>query len=379
MTSGQESSNLGVPPAPYSEIESLAGVFHPHAIEVQDFSYYALMIDVRSKAEYDDDHIPGAVQLTPPHAEEETAAPRIACDSRPDAKAAGGASAVEELPEALAALVAPVERDKAILLYCGRGGRDSQPLAKALRWRGWTADVLPGGWINYRRWVQAGLEVLPRLVTFRVIASSLGSEVVRVLSALRELEHQVLDVEALAGWSRGALRASSASQPSQAWFESQLLQAIRGFDPRSPVWIDDLGPQVGTLSMPGALTDALTIAPMTSLQVTAAERVRCWWEDQPQLGAEPSKVVEAVARRSPPPSTTLLTQLQRAASKGLSDLLLARLLADCIDPAYTEESAGRCADRHVLPPLVVESLASRPLAEVVRVWLRAAAPSPSAG
>ena len=58
MTSGQESSNLGVPLAPYSEIESLAGVFHPHAIEVQDFSYYALMIDVRSKAEYDDDHTP---------------------------------------------------------------------------------------------------------------------------------------------------------------------------------------------------------------------------------------------------------------------------------------------------------------------------------
>ena len=95
------------------------------------------------------------------------------------------------------------------------------------------------------------------------------------------------------------------------------------------------------------------------------------------MGAEPSEVVEAVAASSPPPSTTLLALLQRAASKGLSDLLLSRLLIDCIDPAYAEESAGRCADPHVLPPLVVGSLASRPLAEVVRVWLRAMAPSPS--
>ena len=52
--------------APFAEIESLAGVFHPHAIEVQDFSHYALVIDVRSRAEYEDDHIPGAVRVDLP-------------------------------------------------------------------------------------------------------------------------------------------------------------------------------------------------------------------------------------------------------------------------------------------------------------------------
>jgi rhodanese-related sulfurtransferase len=46
-------------------VESLGGAFHPHAIEVQDFSYYALIIDVRSPHEYEHDHIPGAVQFTP--------------------------------------------------------------------------------------------------------------------------------------------------------------------------------------------------------------------------------------------------------------------------------------------------------------------------
>ena len=35
------------------EIESLAGAFHPHAIEVQDFSHYALVIDVRTPQEYE--------------------------------------------------------------------------------------------------------------------------------------------------------------------------------------------------------------------------------------------------------------------------------------------------------------------------------------
>jgi rhodanese-related sulfurtransferase len=65
MTSSQESSDRARKPNKPPEIESLAGAFHPHAIEVQDFSHYALVIDVRTPQEYEDDHIPGAVQFSP--------------------------------------------------------------------------------------------------------------------------------------------------------------------------------------------------------------------------------------------------------------------------------------------------------------------------
>src|SRR5471032_787087 len=153
MTSSQDSSNHALTPLPVSDVESLAGLFHPHAIEVQDFSYYALLIDVRSQSEFEEDHIPGAVRLSPedlPHATESGA--------RSSAELPMDADVDTILPAALATLVAPVKLDQAILVYCGHGGRDSMPIAKALRWRGWTVDVLPGGWINYRRWVQAGLE-----------------------------------------------------------------------------------------------------------------------------------------------------------------------------------------------------------------------------
>ena len=368
MTSGQESSNRGLSAAPYSEIESLAGVFHPHAIEVQDFSYYALVIDVRSQAEYDDDHIPGAVHLMPPDPEAEFFAPGIANDPLPHAKAAEEESAAGGLPAPLAALVAPVKRDQAILLYCGRGGRDSQPLAKALRWRGWTVDVLPGGWINYRRWVQAGLEVLPRLITFRVIASSLGSELVRVLSALRELEHQVLDVEGLAGSRHGELAGSTHGQPSQAWFESQLLQAIRGLDPRSPVWVRDTNRSAGSLTLPGALADAMAFAPVASLQVEPLERVRCWREDEPLLAQEPAAIIEAVAALKPPPNGTLLATWRQLVEKGLTELLAPSLLADYLDPLYAEQAAMRSAVRHAMPPLVIDSFSPVGLMAAVRAW-----------
>ena len=377
MTSGQESSDRGFADAPDSEIESLAGVFHPHAIEVQDFSYYALVIDVRSREEYEDDHIPGAVRLEPSpliaemqktHSDDQAAHVGARTDEGPS-----------DLPEALADIVKRVKLDQAILIYCGAGGRVSLPIAQALRWRGWTVDVLPGGWINYRRWVQAGLEVLPRLVTFRIIASSLGCEAARALRALREVGHQVLDVEGLAGWRRAALSAPSAPQPPQAWFESLLLQALRGFDPRIPVWIGDLGPRAGSLSLPGAVTDALAVTPMAMLQVDAAERVRRWKEDEALLHAEPSDVIQAMAALSPALSSKLLAQWRRLAAKSITDVLLASVLSDYIDPTYADEAAERSVERHALPALAVDSLAPSALAASVRVWLQAPIPGPATG
>jgi tRNA 2-selenouridine synthase len=370
MTSGQESSNRGFAAAPYSEIESLAGVFHPHAIEVQDFSYYSLVIDVRSRAEYEDDHIPGAVQIEPPPSLGEL--PDTPAEDRMEnaVGSARGDRAAHDLPAALAEVVRPVRLDQAILIYCGRGGLVSRPLAEALRWRGWTVDVLPGGWINYRRWVQAGLEVLPRLVTFRVIACSLGSEAARVLRALRDAGHQVLDVEEVAGWRHGALGAPLVPQPAQAWFESQLMQAIRGFDPRLPVWIGDLGSHAGSLSLPGALTDALAIAPTAALSAEVPERVQRWQEDELLLHAEISEVVQVVTALLPAPSSKLLAHWRRLTERGVTDLLLSSVLTDYIDPAYAEGAAERSIDRHSLPPLVVDSLTPNALLAAVRAWLR---------
>ena len=157
---------------------------------VQDFSHYALVIDVRTREEYEDDHIPGAVQFSPAVVSQR---PLVTgqSDAQNRALAAQDSAADAELPASLAALVAPLKLDQAILVYCGRGGLDSLPVARALRWRGWTVDVLPGGWINYRRWVQAGLEVLPRMATFRVVTTSLGSEADRVLNAMATVGHQV--------------------------------------------------------------------------------------------------------------------------------------------------------------------------------------------
>lgn len=133
MTSGRESSDRARGPSRPAQIESFAGVFHPHAIEVQDFSHYALVIDVRTWEEYEDDHIPNAVQFSPAVVNQGPLVLGVS-DDRSRALVARNSASDGELPTALAALVSPLKLDQAVLLYCGRGGLHSLPVARPLRW-----------------------------------------------------------------------------------------------------------------------------------------------------------------------------------------------------------------------------------------------------
>lgn len=364
MTSSQESSEEGAASGancgPSMGIESLAGAFHPHAIEVQDFAYYALVIDLRSKAEYEDDHIPGAVRVDLPDDLERVATA--------DAATAVGLTAEEPaaMPfwPALEAAVSAVKLDQAILVYCGHGGLVSTPVAKALRWRGWTTDVLPGGWINYRRWVQAGLEVLPRMVPFRVVACTLGSENARVLAALRGAGQQVLDLEALASRRRFAFTPSAVAQPAQAWFDSLLLQELRNFDPRRQVWVSDVGSALGSNSLPGSLCDALGIAPAGSLQVPVAARIAAWHADEP-LCADAKALLRAISSLTSPPTATQLTRWRERVASGGASTLLASILGEFLDVAYAAERASRSARQHPLTPIVAASLEPEQLLDAV--------------
>jgi tRNA 2-selenouridine synthase len=366
MTSSQDSSKSDSSQPSVKDVESLAGLFHPHAIEIQDFSYYGLILDVRSQADFDDDHIPGALRLataglTAVAGEGQAMAIDLALDA--------GANA--PLSQELEALVAPVKLNQAILVYCGRGGRDSLPVARALRWRGWTVDVLPGGWANYRRWVQAGLESLPRLIAFRVVTASLGSEMARLLGGLSQAGQQVLDVAALAGWRVDALVPTVSVQPTQARFESRLLQALRQIDPRRTVWVADADRLWGRVTLPGALMDALGTAPAVALACPLAERLACWREDEPLLNGSIDDILRLAATASPLSEPPLLDT-----DRGTSDStrLLTRLLS-ARDERWRVSQGASERRRPALPALITSSLAPDSLVGAIRRWLQKAKPS----
>jgi rhodanese-related sulfurtransferase len=147
-------------PNPLASIDPLV---HPHQMEIQDFASYTLVIDARSAAAYREDRLPCAINIPAAKAGPSPANRLVAA---PPHKM----STLNEpppMPHALAPHASRLVAGDTVLVYCDRGGLDSMVWAAPLQAAGMRVDVLGGGWINYRRWVDAGLELLPRVLTFR--------------------------------------------------------------------------------------------------------------------------------------------------------------------------------------------------------------------
>ncbi len=155
-------------------------------------------------------------------------------------------------------------------------------------------------------------------------------------------------------------------EPSQAWFESQLLQRLRSVDPRRPVWIGDVEAQVGELQLPGSMADAIGAAPAAPLEAPIEERVNRWIEDEPAW-AWPSDAVDVIASWSPPPEGRLIQRWRELSLRELAGLV-ASVLTDYLDRRQSARLSLRTAKSNGIAPLVVDSLMQDQLALAVRAW-----------
>jgi tRNA 2-selenouridine synthase len=295
-----------------SSFASVGSLVHPHQLEIQDFSLYALIVDARHPAAYAQDHIPGAVNV-------------------PAALVASGPA--PPMPSELAAHVRALARDDMVLVYCDRGGLDSEVWARPLRAAGFAVDVLGGGWGNYRRWVAAGLELLPRALSFRHLVAPPVSGLCRILGVLARQGQPVLDISELAGQRLvPGLTLPGDAPPSQEAFETLLLDGLRKFDPDLPVWVR-VGPApLTTLTLPPALRDTLARADEVVLQVPLAERARAWLERLQAMRTPLPSLIAAFSASALPPPSGLAKQWGSLDAAGQTLEALSGIIKAYIDP-----------------------------------------------
>ena len=143
------------------------------------------IIDVRSPAEFAEDHIPGAISAPVLDDEERAKVGTLYKQvSAFDAKKLGAALLAKNFARHVENLFKDKEQTWRPLVYCWRGGKRSGAVAHILREIGWSADTLEGGYKAYRRWVVQQLEEIPQQLEWRVIHGPTGSGKSRLLSAL---------------------------------------------------------------------------------------------------------------------------------------------------------------------------------------------------
>lgn len=344
-----------------THLASLDSLVHPHQMEVQEFSSYALVIDARSAEAYQEDHIPGAVSV--PVAPQRLQVPEA------EGTALVARDAEPSVPYALAAHLGGLSAGESVLVYCDRGGLDSLVWADPLKALGYRVDVLGGGWGNYRRWVDAGLEVLPRALTFRRLVAPPAGGLCRIIDQLAKLGEQVLDLTDLAGQRLlPGLTLAGDTPPSQAAFETALIHALRSFDPRRPVWARDGMNGLGEITLPPSMRDALCRSMVLRLEVPTTVRAQAWNERLGAKGINIVQLLDSISASTGSPSKQLVDHWRTLANGGYGTDALADFITRNIDPL--DKVGASTSQVHVIR---LASLTGEAVATEVELWSNLAA------
>jgi tRNA 2-selenouridine synthase len=309
-----------------------------------DFKGFDAIIDARTPSEYALDHIPGAISAPvlddAQRAEVGTLYKQV---SQFDAKKLGAALIAKNVGHHIEQMFKDKEKSWRPLVYCWRGGKRSGAMAHILREVGWPAETLPGGYKAYRRWVVSQLEKIPGELQFRVVHGPTGSGKSRFLQALKAAGAQVLDLEALAA-HRGSVLGDlpGQPQPSQKFFESQLLHHLSSFRSET-VYVEGESKKIGDLQVPEALMARMRASPCVRLEASLETRValllgeyRHFLQDPAALGAQLDCLVALHGRGR-------IAEWKALAARGAWNELVARLLTEHYDPAYHRSSVRNFA------------------------------------
>ncbi|MDO4710855.1 MAG: tRNA 2-selenouridine(34) synthase MnmH [Peptostreptococcaceae bacterium] len=192
-----------------------------------------IWVDVRSPLEFEEDHIPGALNIPILDNEERAIIGTIY-------KQEGKAKAVKrgldlvspKLKNLYQELEALTQKYEKVIIYCFRGGMRSGSVVDLARSCGLEVLKLEGGYKSYRRHVMTYLQDLNSKFRFIVLHGHTGIGKTEMLLELEKKGFSILDLEFLAKNSGSVFGDIyyKGKGPSQKFFETQLFSKFMEFE-----------------------------------------------------------------------------------------------------------------------------------------------------
>ena len=276
-------------------MQELESITLPHPLEE-----FSSIVDVRTPLEFEEDHLPGALNLPVLNDEQRVEVGTLYKNDPFSARILGARyislNAANHLPH----LEKIWDRKHQPLLYCWRGGLRSRSFTQILRSIGWRARLLEGGYKCYRKFVVADLksQLTQSEPSFHVLAGLTGTGKTRLLLHLQQQGAQILDLEGLAN-HRGSLLGNLGPQPSQKLFENSLQQALTGFSLTKPVFVEAESNRIGCRSLPAPLWQKLATATVTEVQLPLPSRAQLLLDDYPRFLEDPADLCQLLDKLRP--------------------------------------------------------------------------------
>lgn len=294
------------------------------------------VIDVRSPAEFAEDHVPGAINLPVLDNEERARVGTIYKQVSPfDARKIGAALVFRNAANHIERSLSHHDGAWRPLIYCWRGGQRSGSFAWLLKEIGWRSDVIQGGYKTYRRLVADMLHHQPLPFCFVQLGGYTGTAKTELLPLLAARGIQVIDLEGLAN-HRGSLLGSMGEQPSQKAFESALAGVLCRLDPARPVLVEAESSKIGQILVPPSLWDGMKVAPWIELLAPLEARTDYLLRAYDDILSDRETLQARLAPLKAHRGEALVAEWTRLSAAGDKRALTRSLMEDHYDLAYAK-------------------------------------------
>jgi tRNA 2-selenouridine synthase len=314
-------------------------------ISLADLHKFDTIIDVRSPAEFVDDHIPGAINLPVLNDQQRAEIGTIYKQINPfTAKRAGAALVAQNIAAHLQNSLQDKARDWRPLIYCWRGGQRSGAMAQIFSNIGWHSSVIDGGYKSYRRHVLDCLDHLPKQLSLMIVSGQTGTAKTHILRAASAKGAAIIDLERLA-CHRGSLLGGEPGQPqpTQRYFESQLCQALQQSAPGQTILIEAESNKIGNIHVPPAFWAAMRNAPTIRVTAPIDARVNFLQRDYAHMINQPEFIMPLLSKLTHRHSAKQLATWKDMIDRKDWPDFIKSLLETHYDPSYQRSGSARLA------------------------------------
>ncbi|MCU0822927.1 MAG: tRNA 2-selenouridine(34) synthase MnmH, partial [Spirochaetes bacterium] len=287
-----------------------------------------LFIDVRAPVEFEEDHIPGAVNMPLfDNYEREEIGKIYKILGKEDAIVRGSEIAGLKIGDIAADIRKIQGRD--IVIYCFRGGMRSTSLVSLLGSLDFHIYRLKDGYKGYRRHLLQQIENLKVKPVLFVLHGLTGAGKTEII---RNIKNSV-DLEDFAGHRSSVFGAMGLKKKTQKMFESLLADRLEKLDGVPYIVTEGESRKIGDLHIPEKFLNAMFNSPGILIEASMERRVNIILNEySPDLDSdEVKKIVNSISGRLGNKNTDLLLELfGKGDLRGFTELLLKKYY----DPLY---------------------------------------------
>ena len=230
------------------------------------------IVDVRTPAEFEQGHIPGAFNI-PLFTNEERAV--VGTLYKREGKEVAFMKGLDFVGPRMRSFVKSARKiapERKILVHCWRGGMRSGSMAWLFKSAGFEAHTLEGGYKAYRRHIRKSFDAKSHWI---ILGGYTGSGKTEILQEISNIGQQVVDLEGIANHKGSAFgHIGQEPQPTTEQFENNLGQRWLQLDFAKTIWMEDESKAIGHVYQPENFYQKLRSSRLIFIDIPKEARIQ---------------------------------------------------------------------------------------------------------